>query len=248
MPSKLVPYFLAVGALLCCLASVEAKAEEVVTASPYWEGFTGPDGNGLYHDLIRAVFEPRGYAVRHLEVPAKRGLVMVREGHADIYTCRPAAVDGLTLAAWPMYEGEYHALFRAGAFPSWDGVASLSNRRVVWRLGYYSPKDFPVPIEHSETASGSEALRRVIQGGADFYVDDRNLILETMREYLQPLDASEFRIEPVGYRQYFPVFSDSERGRLLRAIYEQGMQSLAREGKLRGIFKKWNKPVPRAFQ
>ena len=119
---------------------------------------------------------------------------------------------------------------------------------MVWRLGYYSPRDFPVPFEHSETASGSEALRRVIQGGADFYVDDRNLILETLREYPQPLDGSEFRIEPVGYRQYFPVFSDSERGRLLKTIFEQGMQTLAMEGKLRPIFKKWNKPVPRAFQ
>lgn len=245
---KFVPYILAVGALVCCLASGEARAGEVVTASPYWEGFTGPDGNGLYHDLMRAVFEPRGYSVRHLEVPAKRGLVMVREGHADIYTCRSEAVEGLKLAALPMYEGEYHALFKAAAIPFWDGATSLENRRVVWRLGYYSPKDFPVPIEHGEAASGSEALRRVVQGGADFYVDDRNLILETMRDYPQPLDDREYRIEPVGFRQYFPVFSDSERGRLLQTIFEQGMQALAREGKLRAIYEKWNLPVPRAFQ
>ena len=96
------PYILVLGALIFALLVVTAHAGEVITASPSWKGFTGSDGQGLYHDLLRAIFEPGGDTVRHLEVPAKRGLIMVREGQADIYTCKSDSEDGLQMAALPM--------------------------------------------------------------------------------------------------------------------------------------------------
>jgi len=239
---------LAINALIFFFLTIPAHAGEVVTASPSWEAFTSREGRGLYHDLMRAIYEPRGETLRHLEVPAKRGLVMVREGQADIYTCLPDAREGLLLAELPMYEGEYHALFRASAFPDWDGVRSMANKRVVWRLGYYSPENFPVHIHHSETTSGVEALQRLVRGGADFYVDDRNLIMESMHAFPTRLEEGEFRIEAVGFRQYFPAFSTSERGKELRATFERGMRHLSEQDKLRPIYAKWNLPMPRMYQ
>ncbi len=224
------------------------RADDVLTASPYWQGFTSADGQGLYHDLMRAIFEPGGKSVRHVEVPAKRGIIMVREGSVDIYTCTSESATGLQLASEPMYEGEYHAIFRKSAFPDWDGAASMANRRVAWRLGYYATRDFAVPVQPSETYNGVEALERVVRGGADFYVDDLHLIMESMKAYDANLDENEFRIESVGFRQYFPAFSDSARGQELRQTYEQGMRRLAEQGRLAPIYEKWNLPMPRVYQ
>jgi hypothetical protein len=42
------------------------------------------------------------------------------------------------------------------------------------------PKDFPIPIQHAEVLKRVEALQRVIREGADFYVDDHNLIMESL--------------------------------------------------------------------
>ena len=242
------PYIILIVGLFALLAPWPVRAGEVLTASPYWRGFTSPEGQGLSHDLMRAIFEPEGHTVRHLEVPAKRGMIMVREGTVDIYTCRSEAESGLSLGGEPMYEGEFHALFRKKAFPYWEGSASMADRRVVWRLGYYTPKDFPVPVQHAETTTGVEALERVVRGGADFYVDDLHLIQESVRLFQPPLDQDDFRIESVGFRQYFPVFSHSKRGQKLRLAYEQGMRNLARQGKLAPIYAKWNLPMPRAYQ
>jgi hypothetical protein len=242
------PHILLLAGFIMLLLPVSVRAEEVLSASPYWQGFTSDDGQGLYHDLLRAIYEPGGNTVRHLEVPAKRGLIMVREGAVDIYTCLAKPVDGLRLAAEPMYEGEFHAFFRKAAFPYWDGVTSMANKRTVWRLGYYSPKDFPVPFQYGETTTGVEALKRVVRGGADFYIDDRNLILESMDALTTPLDQNDFSIESIGFRQYFPAFSTSERGQKLCATFEQGMRSLAGQGKLAPIYEKWNLPMPRAYQ
>ncbi len=240
------PHIILLVSLVALLFPASIRAEEVLTASPYWQGFTSPDGQGLYHDLMRAIYEP-GSTVRHLEVPAKRGLIMIREGTVDIYTCLPDPEEGLQLAAVPMYEGEFHAIFRKDAFPDWNGANSMANRRAVWRLGYYSPKNFPVPVQFGETTTGVEALERVVRRGADFYVDDLNLILESMRASRTPLDPNDFRIESIGFRQYFPVFSSSERGKRLRAAFEQGMRRLADQGRLAPIYAKWNLPMPRAY-
>lgn len=238
---------LLIAATGCLFAASGTQAGEIVTASPAWEGFTSPDGQGLYHDLMRAVFTPRGDTVRHLDVPAKRGLVMLREGNADIYTCRTNAAEGLQLARLPMYEGEYHALFLTRSFPAWNGTASMAGRRLVWRLGYYKPDDFPVPVRYAETTTGTEALNRVARGTAEFYIDDRNLILESLRNYPNRIDVTEYRIESVGFRQYFPVFAASPRGDELRAAFEEGMMKLAKEGALRPIYDTWRLPMPRAY-
>lgn len=242
------PHMLLLAAIFLLLLPAASRADEVLTASPYWQRFTAADGQGLYHDLMRAIYEPQGKTVRHLEVPAKRGRVMVREGAVDIYTCLAEPAGGLKLAAEPMYEGEYHAIFRISAFPHWDGVTSMAHRRVAWRLGYYSARDFPVPVLPSETYNGVEALERVVRGGADFYVDDLNLIKESMGALATPLEKSEFRIESVGFRQYFPAFTDSARGHELRATFERGMRSLAEQGRLAPIYEKWDLPMPRTYR
>jgi hypothetical protein len=242
------PVLLLTVALFALLPGPSAFPAEIVTTSPYWTGFTGPGGRGLYHDLMQAVFALRGDTVRHLEAPAKRGLVMVREGQADIYTCRTAAGEGFELGRLPMYEGEFHALFLRGRFPDWQGPASLANRRLAWRLGYYAPNDFPVPVRYDETTTGIEALKRVVRGSADCYIDDYNLITETVKSYPTPLEERDFRIESVGFRPYYPVFAASPRGRELRAAFEDGMRVLAEQGKLKSIYDRWNLPMPRAYQ
>ena len=173
---------------------------------------------------------------------------MVREGHADIYMCDTEIFSGLQMSELPMYEGEFHALFRTEKFPSWEGIASLKNRKLVWRLGYYSPGDFTVPVRFEETVTGSDALNRVLRGSADFYIDDINLIRETIESLDYDLEKDVYRIESVGFRQYFPVFAVSERGRKLREAFEKGMVELARQGRLRPIYDRWNLPMPRAFQ
>lgn len=239
--------FLLFECSLFLLAS-PGQAEEITTISPSWEGFTSPHGQGLYHDILRAIFTPRGDTLSHLEVPAKRGRLMLSQSRADIYMCIPEGEKDFLLADQPMYEGEFHALFLRQKFPNWDDVTSMANTRVIWRLGYYTPENFPVAIVHSETTTGIEALQKVLRGQADFYVDDRKLILESMRSYPAPFDGKACRIESVGFRQYFPGFASTERGRELRRIYDEGMRTLSREGKLKPLFEKWNLPMPRMYQ
>lgn len=220
-------------------------AEEIRTTSPAWAKFTGQNGEGLYFDLLRTVFAPD--TIRHVHAPAKRGLVMIRSGNADIYICSSDTTTRLRMAALPMYEGEFHAFFKRRAVV-WTGPATIRNRRLTWRLGYYSQRDFQVPILFREVITAEDALKRVLQNGADFYIDDRNLIEETIATYPTPLDAKDYRIESVGFRGYFPLFATNGRGAILLKRYEDGMRTLAKDGKLEPIYAKWGLPMPRVYR
>lgn len=235
------------GLLIMFCAQLLAAEQEIVTVSPSWQGFTSSKGQGLYHDLMRAVFTPEGYRLRHIEAPAKRGRLMLRENENSVYMCMPSDDTGLELATMPMYEGKFHAFFLTATFPYWKGMASLEGRSVVSRLGYYSSRDFNVPVHISETRSGEEAMVRVLRGEADAYVDDRHLIEETLAAS-PPVDARETRIEHIGFRAYYPVFSPSEQGRKLRDLFDTGMKRLATTGRLDAIYARWHLPMPRCYK
>lgn len=220
---------------------------QVISTSPSWNTFTNQDGTGLYHEILGAIFSPLGIKVTHeYNTTANRGLYMVQKGLADIYTCRNEIKDfkGLVLARHPMYAGQFFALFPKKRVKDWQGASSLANRKVVWRSGYYRESEFKVKLIVFEADSGVSALNQVILGRLDFYIDDLNLMKESISQNQLPLDMNDYRIEPVGKRSYLPVFNISFRGKAVMDLYDRGIERLHRSGELRKIFQKWSQPYP----
>lgn len=245
------------AALVCllCLISFPALAQgpvmfdpdsitEVVAAGPSWDTFTNLDGTGLYHEILNEVFALKGIKVRREYVPSFRAYDMVRAGLADFMTCHDRPVEGLVLARYPMYEGTYYVFFERERFSPWQGEQSLQGRVVAARIGYYAPENFPVEVTLKEVKTSTSALAMVVLGRADFYVDDLNFIQDSMANSPVPFDPERFAVEPIGRRSYYPVFAPTERGYVVRSIFDQGMEVLHRSGRLREIFEKWGHPYP----
>jgi hypothetical protein len=133
-------------------------------------------------------------------MPSERAYHMVRDGAADMMTCHDKPPRGLTLARVPMYEGKYYVFFNRENIGRWSLPASLENRSIAWRIGYYDESNIPVPMRHKELKSGVSALGMVILGRIDFYLDDLNFIEDSIRENTIPFDMARFRIEPIGSR------------------------------------------------
>jgi len=220
--------------------------KQVITTSPSWDSFTNKDGTGLYHEIMALIFPPLGIKVVHKYTNAKRGMYLLKHDQADIYTCRSDVNEfpEFMIARHPMYEGQFHAVFKKSWIKDWQGMSSLAGRKVVWRRGYYNISDFNVNITVMETDSGVSALGQVSLGRGDFYIDDLNLIAESFSQSLFPIDRTAYRIEPVGKRTYHPVFKKSKRGKSIIAIYEAGMEKLRRTGELKKIYQKWHHSYP----
>ncbi|MCG8615809.1 MAG: transporter substrate-binding domain-containing protein [Desulfobacterales bacterium] len=235
---------------ICLLVSPHGAACEtlssITTASPSWNTFTNEDGTGLYHDIIKAVYSPRNIRVTHKYTNAKRGLYMIRQQLADIYTCKVMIDEfsDLILGKYPMYEGQFYALFKKDTVKHWQGKSAMAGHRVVWRRGYYKASELDIDIRVIEADSGPSALGQVVLDRAVFYIDDLTLIRQSIAEGRHKFPPDAFRIEPVGRRSYRPVFKRSERGKMLMEIYNRGIETLHRSGELKKIFNTWGHTYP----
>ncbi|MDD9303054.1 MAG: hypothetical protein HUK40_12240 [Desulfobacter sp.] len=170
------------------------SVKKVISVSPAWNDFTNKDGSGLYHDILKAVFTPHNIQVAHKYTNAKRGIYMVENNLADIYTCIDQIKNcpGIALGKYPMYEGRVYAIFKKEKIKDWQGLSSLENRNVVWQRGYYQASDFKVDLVPVVADSGISALGQVVVGRADFYVDDLNLIRDSIFKSLFTIDMDGF--------------------------------------------------------
>ena len=110
----------------------------LIVASPAWEGYTHEDGSGLYFELLRKIYQPRGIAVETLIVPWKRAKAKILNDQAD---CMPAAYltpedDRWTYPGYPMDVDYTAAVFLRRKVEAWDGLKTLAGKSVVWPRGY----------------------------------------------------------------------------------------------------------------
>jgi len=231
--------FLLIISLAGILHADEPKT--LVIAGPSWDNFTNRDGSGLYHDLIREIFA--GYAIQHIYVPTIQANMMIANGRADIKMCDTKEIESLVLAQQAMYENDFYALYVRKNQQSGEQI-SIKDKRLVWRAGYYSQLDFPFPVTFTEVRSGASALEMVIYNRADFYIEDLALIKESFAELGVKFDPQRFGLEVVGTRKYFPVFANSQRGKILRTHYEQEIKRLLKEGKLQYIYERYGFHAP----
>lgn len=220
--------------------------DRIISASPSWTSFTNRDGTGLYHEILAGIFSPLGIRVEHRYTNANRGVHLIRKGLADVYTCRnnTYGFDDLILGRHPMYEGKFYAIFKKSRIPGWHGIATLTGRKVIWRRGYYDPREFKASFDVLETDSGTAALAQIVLERGDFYIDDLNLIRDSISQSQFAVPMEEYEIKPVGSRTYHPVFKDSPRGRQLKDLFDRGIEQLHRSGQLQKIFEKWHHPYP----
>lgn len=221
-----------------------AEVSEVVTVGPCWDTFTNQDGTGIYHEVVREVFVLYGIAVRHEYVPTDRGDELVRLGHADMMTCDDRAEPPLVSGRYPLYTNDYFVFFNKERIGEWKGPDSLINKEVAAQHAYYHDWDFPVPVNIRSMPSGVKCLEMVLLGRSDFYVDDMSFINGSIRDSGMTFDKNLYDIRRIGTRSYHPLFNQTPRGEHVRKLYEEGVISLHKAGRLRPIYEKWGHDYP----
>ena len=233
--------------LLIVLLTQNAEAaavDEVISTSPSWDTFTNPDGTGLYHEILREVFALYGIPVRHEYAKSNRSEELVKLDLADMMTCDDMADPPLTLARYPLYANDFYVFFNKKRSGKWKGVQSLQGKEVLSQPGYYSEKNFPVPVKIKSVMTGVQGVSMILMDRSDFYVDDLTLMSQSLKKNTLDYDEDDFSIEKVGERAYFPLFNTSKRGRQIMKMYDDGMYRLHKEGKLRPIYEKWGYQYP----
>ena len=245
MKTFLTTTFWSLFTILVMMPSAQAQnIKDVVSTSPAWDTFTNRDGSGLYHEILREVFALYGIPVRHEYSKSNRSEELVLQNIADMMTCDDKAQPPLELARVPMYVNDFYVFFKKDRIGPWKGDESLLGREILGQPTYYAAENFKVPVKIKEVATGVQALSMILMDRSDFYVDDLTLIQQSIKENTIPYQEEDFDIRKIGRRAYRPLFNSTPRGRQLKKMYEDGMLTLHKSGKLRPIYKKWGHQYP----
>lgn len=233
------------GVLLACLFSAGAAAEaslpdEIRVASEVWEEHSNADGSGLAWDLLRAVFEPAGVKLLPSSEPYTRSIGLARRGKVDaVVGLYRDEITDLDYPRWAYADDHVMALGLA-SLPR-PTLKTLAQYRLTWVRGYDFQTQLPNARHYQEVQRRDGIVAMLREGRADFYIDDDDEIthlLAALPEH-DDLQVSTLQALPL----YF-VFARTERGQVLRQLYDQRMDRLVRSGALRPIFKRWKQHYP----
>ena len=218
---------------------------EVTWETPAWEGLTKEDDTGLYHELISAIYGNAGIKVVINYRPWARAVFDVENGTAD-FTGGDSRSNKFAQPNNPIIRHTEVVFFRKTAIPSYQGVDDLRNKKGVWIMGYTDnfPHQFKKHLKGNGNPSRNGALKMVLLGRADYYLDNDYQLPQTLKEFEGLYTASEYDTGTVYVEDLFMCFTKSPRGQRLADIFDQGMKKLAESGELKKIYAKWKRIAP----
>lgn len=230
-------------ALLACSAvqANTAVPQQIRIASDVWEGHTHADGTGLAWDILRQVFEPAGVKLQIQSMPYTRSIGLVQRGEADAWVGSYLnEVDKGVFYPRQPYDADQIAALGLVGTPQ-PTLASLGDFRLVWMRGYEYQRYLPNLRQYREVLRRGGILGMLDQGHADFYIDAVTEIEDVLSEAEEP---ARYRTTPLTALPIYLGFTDNQRGRALAGLYDQRMELLVKQGRLRAIFKRWQQPYP----
>ena len=234
------------GMLLVGLLSGTAEAQEqtlpaeIRVASEVWEEHSNADGSGLAWDLLRAVFEPAGVKLLASSEPYTRSIGLVRRGKVDaVVGLYRDEVTDLDYPRWAYADDHVMALGLA-RLPR-PTLENLAQYRLIWVRGYDFQTQLPNIRHYQEVQRRDGIVAMLREGRADFYIDDDDEIAHLLGALPQ---HDDLRVSTLQALPLYFAFARTERGQVLRQLYEQRMDKLVRSGALRPVFKRWKQHYP----
>ncbi len=222
-------------------------------AAPSWEGLT-ENGNGVYWEIIKAVYEPLGFEVKLKNMSWNSAMKLMTE-----YSIVDG-VPGETLESnygeliYPKLpiENEYLAvLFRKGSVQAKDGIPDLSDKKVAMRKGYElieSGEEYG-QFELREYGNVKRGIKKLLAGKVDVFVDELAEIEKVADELKIDLYESDFEIIEFQTGEYYYLSFDghshkASRNKSLAKVYDLRVLELNESGELDDIYERWDIDKP----
>ncbi len=236
-------------ALLCLWTNPQASSNpaSIHIATESWDLYSNTDGTGLFLDITRAIYEPRGIRIEVDFVPYKRALRLLEQQKADAmygtYSTEKEGKPFLYTPRMPIDKERTVAIFDQARIGSWSGQASLNNAQLAWVRGYDYHENLEVKIdEFAEVVDSEQGLNMLQAGRFDYFLDQSGALQDTISRI--NFDTGGYRIETVIEENVYMAFANTDKGRQLAEIYDAGLAQLIESGELRGIFERYELEYP----
>ena len=224
-----------------------AQAQDALTtpsvihlASEDWEDYTAADGHGLAWDVLREVFEPAGVKLDIRTEPYIRALGLAQRGEVD--ACVGGYRDEVDDLLYPRWNYDVDHIYALGLASNPEPTPeTLGNYRLAWVRGYDFQDYLPNINRYNEVMRRTGILSMLTHNRADYYIDALTEIDYVVR---RAKDPSQFRRTHIAELPLYLCFANTPNARKLMALFDQRMELLVKNGRLKPIFERWKQPYP----
>ncbi len=227
------------------VASTEIKSINVVTES--WDKYTNLDGSGLFLDITRTIFEPYGIDIKIDYYPYKRALHLLKHNNADAmfgtYSANKEKKSYNFTPLKPIDIERTVAVFKKSKSNPWQGVNSLRNRSLAWVRGYDYHDNLNLDIKKfAEVNDTQQGLKMLAVGRFDFFLDHFGELNDTINK--TNFNKETYQIETVIEENIYMAFTNTDKGKRLAQMFDQGIDKLSNSGKLKALYSKYDIEYP----
>ena len=237
---------LVLGASAHAMGADRAVPGQVRLVSEEWIDYTNADGTGLAWDVLRKVFEPTGVEVKLQTAPYSRSVGLVKRGEADAWVGSYKEEEDDNL--YPRWHYDMDHIYTLGlASKPAPTLEDIGKHRLAWVRGYDFQYYLPgtedcLKVQHCREIQRREGILPMLEHNrVDFYID---ALTEVDYVLGQASNPALFRRTHLVELPLYLAFGNNERGKALRALFDERMDTLARNGELKPIFDRWQQPYP----
>ena len=163
-------YFFCLGLFLLVIYPLSAK-EVAKFTSDTWQGFTNLNGEGLYWDIIRRVYEPYNIDVSFETTNYTRSVALLKNNKVHVYV--GSYLNEKDFAKYPNYPIDTDFVAACTSIESKENIskASILKETVIWIKDYGYQTIFGHKIQYKEIPDRETGLKMVASGRAMYFID-----------------------------------------------------------------------------
>lgn len=238
---------------ICLLVSLpynKASADTIKIVGPdYWCPYSCPTNNtlkGYTVEILRAIYEPKGFAITYQNQNYSRALREVNLGQYNaIPAVYPEEAQGFIFSKEPISNSRF--CFFTTSTNNWiySGVESLKKQRVGIIQNYSYGKLIDSAVKHKITEfkihTGERLTKRliaeVLSNRFDSFVEDEYLVnYELELDRSLPIRKAGCELPSQTYVAFSPKLSSSLK---YSQLFDQGIQELRSSGELKKILARY---------
>ncbi len=218
----------------------------ISVAAPVWEGYTHENGEGLYWEIVKEIYEPIGIKVKINTIPWNRALKIVEKYHVISAVAGKIKKenDKFIYADYPLDVSYLYIFSVKGTNKKFAGLEDFQDKTVSWQKDYdLIPKEarFFKLKTFRELRPG---LDNLLKNKVEYLVCELEDLKSVLSYFDKTLNDLHYVQYPVG-EESFLAFSENNINKELIKIYNERMIELTHSGRISAIYKKWGiKDIP----
>ena len=224
---------------LCFVFSHQSLAETITLVAEAFPPQTHSNGTGQQFDVAKAIFEPFGYKINIEVYPYRRVIYLLEHKQADIAVGVTKVSNVELLFSEQAHDSDnLVAIYPKNNKVIWQGVNSLHGKRLLFIAGLTEGLSVNLNLSEntvSEVNTRVQALQKLLMGRDDFLIDcECGFLLDEVKPY-----RARFTAEKIGFIKIYAAFANTEKGLILKNIWQTEFPKFIKTAKARAIYKKW---------